>query len=169
MNRLTLVVALWFGLIVLGVVAHVGFHATPAAVKTAHTLPQNYIVRTGDVVVPGVTGRYLKEEVKEGDALTPEQLIPLPMIAPRILSLSVPTQKKWVDDESINAGKDVRLCRNKEAAHPDTIRVLAVQCGLESTGKLCVVIAQLPAVSPDMVAKITASDVEARPASADCK
>jgi hypothetical protein len=169
MNRLVLVFALWFGLILLGVLARVELHTTPAPVTTVRTLPQNYIVRTGDVMIPGVTGRYLKEEVKEGGTLTAEQLMPLPMIAPRILSLSVPTQKKWVDDESINAGKDVKLCRNKEPAYPDPIRTLAVQCGLESIGKLCVVIAQMPAVAADAVAKITAPDVEARPATADCK
>jgi hypothetical protein len=169
MNRLFLVFGLWFGLIVLSVLAHVEIHSTPAPVATARTLPRNYIVRTGDVMIPGVTGRYLKEEVREGAALTPEQLIPLPMIAPRILSLSVPTQKTWVDDGSINAGKDVKLCRSKEPVHPDPIRVLAVYCGLESTESLCVVITQLPAVSPDAVTKITAPDVEARPANADCK
>src|SRR4029079_14492643 len=78
MNRLFLVFGLWFGLSVLSVLAHVEIHSTPAPVATARTLPRNYIVRTGDVMIPGVTGRYLKEEVREGAALTPEQLIPLP-------------------------------------------------------------------------------------------
>ncbi|MBV8188413.1 MAG: hypothetical protein JOY64_36180 [Alphaproteobacteria bacterium] len=147
---------------------HSELHWTPA-VTAADSLPRNHLLQTGDVSIPGISQRYLREAAAKDQALRTGDLAPQPMLPPRIVTFSAPVRKSLVTDGSINTGKEVKLCRGQKELLDGALKVLAVQCGVTSDDNTCIAAVALPPVKQEVASELTAADVVAQPFNTPCK
>jgi hypothetical protein len=168
MNRLLVLFGVWTVMVLAALWLQTELHWAPI-VKASEGLPRNHLLQTGDVFMPGISRRYLREAAEKDQPLRIADLAPEPMLPPRILSLTASVQKSWVADGSVNTGKEVRLCRAQKEAYSQPLKVLTVQCGLTADDKMCVVAVVQPSVASNMLEELTAADVVAHPFKIGCK
>lgn len=114
-------------------------------VHAAATLPANHIVQTGDVDLPGLTGRYLRKQVERRAALSLGDTSAEPILSPGkvLVTLAVPSSQ--VGGKGFDAGKVVRLCRGSTEV-ASKVEIVALLCHQASEALCTAVLA--PSVEP---------------------
>src|SRR6516165_4280426 len=98
--RYLAVAIIWLVLLLVGVYWKPG---PPGLAVALHKLEVNHLLQPGDLKTDETTARYLIKEVAAGQPVPPESLAGAPLLAPRVLVVTIPVRATLVREGLVNA------------------------------------------------------------------
>lgn len=134
MNRIISVALVWALIVIAAIVVHESYPRT-APLKAGKPLVSNHQLFTGDVLLPGITGRYLNRDIPAGGDLSAADTALRPLISPRLALVTIEVPLSEVQAGIFDAGKAARLCSGPVGSAAVKVLVVAVLCEGARHGK----------------------------------
>jgi hypothetical protein len=101
-------------------------------------LPANHLIHTGDVDVPGITGRYLRAKVEQGKTITAADTMTQPTVKALGAFVTARAPLALVQSRTYEVGQDVRLCQGSTEI-ASAVKIAALLCD-QPVGSQCTAI-----------------------------